>query len=116
MRAMKAFVTLLSACTLASAALGLFAYLQVPDGATVAIHFDSAGRANGWAQPASAFLSMPLVCVGFLLFHGLLPRLKPGISTMERNLVAGGFAFIGVAMLVGQAAIVAHALGTVGNS
>jgi hypothetical protein len=101
---------LLAACAAVTAAIGGVGYASTPAGASVAIHFDLAGNANGWASPAWAFFAIPLVAAALALLQWLVPAIKPTAGAAERKLVAAVLVVAGIALLAGQATIVANAL------
>lgn len=109
-----ACLAIMGLCALGAAAMGVYGWLEVPAGASVVSTFDMAGRPSGWSVAPGAFASG----VFFSLLPPLLtwgvPKLKPSISALERNLVAGINAAIAPLLVFGQWSIVAYAVRTVG--
>jgi uncharacterized membrane protein len=62
--------------TVVVAAASVWAWQQVPPGRRIPIHWDGAGRANGYGGRGSLFL-MPGVMLGITLLFQLLPKIEP---------------------------------------
>ena len=64
---------------------GLWAWSQLPGGATVPIHFNAAGEADGWMSAEIGLALMPLVALALLGLRWLLPRIDPRGQNIERS-------------------------------
>jgi immunity protein, SdpI family len=73
-------------------ALAGFAWVQVPAGAQVPIHWGVDGQPDGYASKEVALLLMPLVTAGLVALLYFLPRFEP----RARNLAASGPAYLQV--------------------
>jgi uncharacterized membrane protein len=100
-----------AAIVAASAALGVWAYGQLPDHAAAAIHFNAQGQPNGFADKARAFAILPVVNAAVLALLAVLPRLR-GQKGLAASQGPYGLMLMGISavMLVSQAGLVAHAL------
>jgi uncharacterized membrane protein len=97
----------------AMAVAGLWAWLQLPPGARVPIHFNARGEADGWSGPAFGLSFMPMVACGTLLLTWVLPQIDPRGKNLKRSGGAYGliqFAVVGLFCVL-QAVIVGAALG-----
>ncbi len=95
------------------AALGLWAWVQVPAGAWVATHFNLQCQADDWSSPAFAFAFPPLLAAGLLaLFRGVA-RLDPRRDNMavSGKALAVIACFTVLVLAVAQGAVTATALG-----
>lgn len=97
----------------AMAALGLWAWVQLPAGARVATHFNLQGHADDWSSPAFAFAFPPLLAAGVLAVFRGVAHLDP----RRDNVAASGKALVVMAVFtvlvlaVAQGAVTATALG-----
>ena len=98
---------------LANLAIGALGLWQLPPDHLVAIHFDLAGKANGWARPTVAFLVNPAVAAFIWGLWFLLPRITPRGENLRRSAGAYGMVFVAAALVVLaiQGVMVASALG-----
>jgi uncharacterized membrane protein len=96
----------------AAAAVGGWAYRQLPATAEVAVHFNARGEPNGFAPPWPALAIMPIVGLVVVLLLAFAPRWTRGGEALLRSGGAYGILVIGVAamFLVAQAAIAMRAL------
>ena len=69
--------------------VSLWAWLQVPVGTQVPIHFDISGNPDGFAQPFPALFLLPVVLAGVVGLIGLIPRIEP----RKENLQLSGRAY-----------------------
>jgi uncharacterized membrane protein len=94
-------------------ALGVAAFVQVPAGRDVAIHFDGDGVANGWARPAVALFLVPVLAAFNVVMQFALPRIDPRGQNLRRSAQAYGTIWLAVMVVLAlaQAIIVATALG-----
>ncbi len=95
------------------AGAGLWALLQLPAGAQVAIHFDAAGQADGWADAFWGLFLLPLLAAGTLGLILLLPRIDPRAEKLRQSQRAQLNIALAVELLLatGQALMIAIALG-----
>jgi uncharacterized membrane protein len=97
----------------AMAALAAYGWLTLPEGAAVPVHWDAAGRVDGYASPAFGLLHTPVLFAGLLGLFTWLPSLEP----RRRHLLASrgpylrAFVVLAVLMLLVHGLIVATALG-----
>ncbi|TFW15006.1 DUF1648 domain-containing protein [Massilia arenosa] len=77
---------------------GAWVLLQVPPTAPIAIHFDAAGRPNGWAPAWIGMFGLPLLSAAVWGILMLLPRIDPRGENLKRSGRAMGA--IGLATLV----------------
>jgi uncharacterized membrane protein len=70
---------------LASLAVSLWAWGQIPDGAQIPIHWGVNGKANGYAPKAVGLLLMPGVILVMGLVFGAIPYLDPRRTHQERS-------------------------------
>jgi immunity protein, SdpI family len=92
-------------------AAGAWALLHVSG--PIATHFDAYGRANGWATPARAFLTHPVIALAVWALLALLPRIDPRGANLARSEAAYGTIWIALTALlcVQQGALIVRALG-----
>jgi hypothetical protein len=103
-------VTTLASSVLAAAMLGVIGYRSVPRDALVAVTFGSQAQVTGWANPLSAFSTIPLTII-------LLLVVALSVRARERRTPVGGsralytiFAAIGLVLVFGQWTIFRHAV------
>lgn len=92
---------------------GLWAWSQLPGGATVPIHFNAAGEADGWMAAEIGLALMPLVALALLGLRWLLPRIDPRGQNIERSGAAVDTIWVVVALVltVAQLRIAMSAVG-----
>lgn len=95
------------------AASGLWTLGQLPEGATVPIHFDIEGKADGWAQAHWGLFMLPLLAFGSLGLVWLLPRIDPRADKLKQSLKAQLNMVLATQLLMAtvQAQIIALGLG-----
>lgn len=95
----------------ASAVVAVWAYMTLPAGAEVVVHFDGRGQPNALAPKGWGLAAIPVVGLISVLALALAPRWTRGGAALARS-SAYGFLLIGVAamFLVAEAAIAMHAL------
>jgi uncharacterized membrane protein len=98
--------------TAATAALGLWAYVHLPAGATIAMNYGADGQPHSHLPKALGLAVMPLVSLGVVALLTALPRLAPNrkgldASTGVFNLLITGLAAL---FLVAEAALIAQAI------
>ncbi len=100
-----------AALVAASAALGLWAYGHLPDGARIAIHFGLDGQPNGFAPKGPGLATLPVISALVLALLCALPRMVRQ-KGLEASAGPYGLMLIGVmaVMLVAQAAVVARTI------
>jgi uncharacterized membrane protein len=95
------------------AALGLWAWVQLPAGARVATHFNLQGQPDDWSSSAFAFAFPPLLAAGMLaLFRGVA-RLDPrrdNVATSGKAMAVISV-FVVLVLAAAQGAVTATALG-----
>jgi uncharacterized membrane protein len=99
---------LLAAC----AAVGVWAWLRLPPGALVAVHFNAHGDPDGFAGKGVGLALMPAIGAATIGFLAILPSISPRRKNLEASAAAYGTVMIGVAaiFLVTQGTIVARAM------
>jgi uncharacterized membrane protein len=97
----------------AMAILSAWAWGQLPDGASIPIHWGIDGQPNGFAPKEIGLLMLPVVVVGIAVLLTVIPRIEPRRANLERSGKAYGATWIGVVTLLGaiHVLIVAVALG-----
>ena len=98
---------------LAMLILGIWAKAQLPDTARIAVHFDAAGRPNGWMASWAGLFVLPTIALGVCLVLALISRLDPRRVNLARSKAALGPLVLSpiVIIAVAQVGIVATALG-----
>jgi uncharacterized membrane protein len=96
----------------ASAAVGVWAYLTLPAGATIPVHFNAHGDPDGFMPKAPGLVLMPLIGAAVILTLAFAPRFAPDRAGLAESAAAYGVALIGVAamFLVAEAAIAMRAM------
>ncbi len=99
----------LGVMTIASA----WAWIQLPAGASIPIHWGIDGQANGFAPKEIGLLLLPVVLLFVDLMLTVIPRIEPRRANLERSGKAYGATWIGVVSVLGaiHLLIVAVALG-----
>jgi len=104
----------LLACVLiaAAAAVGVWAYRMLPAGATIAVHFNINGVADGFMPKVLGLALTPAIGAAVVLLLAFLPRLAAVRAGLADSAAAYGIALIGVAamFLVAEAAIAVRAM------
>jgi len=97
----------------AMAAAGLWALLQLPEGARVPVHFNGRGEPDGWAGAGFGLFMLPGLALALLGLQGLLPRIDPRGDNLRRSAKALATIWCAVALLLAllQGHIVMLALG-----
>ena len=116
---LERFGTHIQAALIAAMALaGALAWLQLPAGALVPLHFSAGGVVDSWGHPALGFFILPLTGLALRGLHSVLPRLDPRGDNLRRSAKAVATIFIAVALVfaVLQAQIISIALGRPGLS
>ena len=96
----------------ASAAVGVWAYVTLPAGAAIPVHFNAHGDPDGFMAKAPGLVLMPLIGAAVILTLAFAPRLTPDRAGLAESAAAYGVALIGVAamFLVAEAAIAMRAM------
>jgi uncharacterized membrane protein len=99
--------------TLALLIAGAWTLSRMPAGQTVPIHFDAAGRPNGWAPAIVGLFVIPAVSLLMWLLQMLLPSITPRGANLRRSPGAYDTIWVVIALMLafGESAIVAAALG-----
>jgi uncharacterized membrane protein len=92
---------------------GAWAWLSLPPGAQVPIHWGVDGQPDGYADKTVGLFLLPGVAVGVVLLFVAIPRIEPRRANLERSGKAYGAMWIGVMVLLGalQLLAVAFAMG-----
>lgn len=96
----------------ASAAIGVWAYLTLPAGATIAMHINGSGQMDRALPKAIGVVLLPAISVGVTALLALLPRIIPDRKGLEASAAAYGLVMTCVAgvLLAAQGAVIAHAI------
>ena len=94
-------------------AIGAWAWIQLPAGADVPIHWGPDGTPNGYASKTVGLLLLPLIAAGVAVLLAAIPRIEPRRANLERSGKAYGAIWAGVMLLLGgiQVIVVATSLG-----
>jgi len=94
-------------------AFAAYAWVTLPAGAEVPIHWGPDGTVDGWASKTLGLLLLPLTAAGLALLLAGIPRFEPRRANLERSGKAYGAIWIAVILLLAcvQVVIVATALG-----
>ena len=94
-------------------AMAAWAWVQLPAGAEVPIHWGPDGTVNGTAPKSIGLLLLPLLATGVAVVLAFLPRFEPRRANLERSGKAYGAVWVAVLLLLAgiQALVVATALG-----
>lgn len=98
---------------LAMVIFGIWAKMQLPDTARIAVHFDARGNPNGWMAPWPGLLALPGIATVVCLGIAVASRLDPRRANLARSQAASATLVLApiVIIALAQAAIVATALG-----
>ncbi|MFH1571194.1 MAG: SdpI family protein [Gemmatimonadota bacterium] len=66
-------------------ALSAWAWLQIPAGEAVPVHFDAAMRPDRWGSKTSGLLGLPITCLVVAALFALYPRFEPRRANLERS-------------------------------
>jgi uncharacterized membrane protein len=93
--------------------MGAYAWVQLPPGAEVPIHWGADGTVDGYASKAIGLLLLPLTAAGIAALLAVIPRFEPRRANLERSGKAYGAIWVAVMLLLAgvQAIVVATALG-----
>lgn len=69
----------------AMAALSAWAWLALPDGPRVPVHWDIEGRADAWADKSVGLAVLPLTALGLAGLFAILPSIEPRRMNLERS-------------------------------
>ena len=94
-----------------------WAWIKLPPGAQVPIHFDAQGQANGFASKFWGLLLVPLIGIALLALLYFIPKAEPRSANLARSAGAYNAVCIAVMALIGivQVVTVASALGWTSN-
>jgi uncharacterized membrane protein len=84
-------------------ALSAWAWPQIPDGASIPIHWGPTGEADGYGPKWVGLLGLPAAAVAILLVMAVVPRIEPRRRNLERSSTA--YVAIGIAVVAFQAAL-----------
>ena len=93
--------------------MAAWAWVQLPAGADIPIHWGPDGTVNGTAPKTFGLLLLPILAVGMVVLLAFIPRFEPRRANLERSGKAYGAVWAAVLLLLAgvQALIVATALG-----
>jgi uncharacterized membrane protein len=80
--------------------IGAWAWVQLPPGAQVPIHWNAAGEPNGFASKEFAFLLVPAIGLGVTALFWAIPAMEPRRSHIERSGIAYAVAWVSVMLLL----------------
>ena len=105
------YIMLLSA--VAMAIFSLYAWMQLPDDALVAIHWNAEGDIDNYVSKTLGLFSTPLITLALAGLMKALPYQEPRRKNLENSGKLIGATFIGILLVLGVAhyTIVATALG-----
>ncbi len=86
------------AIVVAMLAVSAWAWPQIPDGASIPVHWDANGVADGYGPKWLGLLGIPAVALGIVALLAVLPRIEPRRRNLERSstaYLATGIAVIG---------------------
>jgi uncharacterized membrane protein len=100
------------ALILAAAAVGVWAYLKLPAGAVIPVHFSPHGEPNGFMLKTPGLAITPAIGAVVVLGLAFASRRAPNRKGLDASAEALGVVLIGVAaiFLVSEAAVVARAM------
>ena len=100
------------ALILAAVVVGVWAYLKLPAGAVIPVHFSPHGDPDGFMPKAPGLALMPCIGAVVVLVLAFATRLAPNRKGLDASAEALGVVLIGVAaiFLVSEAAVVARAM------
>jgi len=109
----RRLVTFSAAVVAGMVAIGAWAWIQLPAGADVPIHWGPDGTPNGYASKTVGLLLLPLIAAGVAVLLAAIPRIEPRRANLERSGKAYGAIWAGVMLLLGgiQVIVVATSLG-----
>ncbi|HEY1128434.1 MAG TPA: SdpI family protein [Roseateles sp.] len=95
---------------------GAWAFMQLPAGTQVPVHFNALGEADGWAAAGLGLFMLPLLALGLLGLQWVLPRLDPRGENLRKSGKALATIWLAVTLLLAlvQAQVVAMSLGQAG--
>lgn len=96
----------------AMAALGYWAWIELPQNAQLAVHWGVSGQPNGFAGKARALFLLPVLAVLVAALFAVIPSIEPRRANLiaSRKLYRAGWLGALLVMTVAQAAIVMTAL------
>lgn len=94
-------------------AMAAYAWISLPPGAEVPIHWGADGTVDGYASKTIGLLLLPLTAAGVAVLLAFIPRFEPRRANLERSGKAYGAIWVAVLLLLAgvQAIVVATALG-----
>lgn len=69
-------------------AITAWAWPQIPDGASIPVHWDAKGVADGYGPKWLGLLGIPAVAIGIVGLLAVLPRVEPRRRNLERSSTA----------------------------
>lgn len=82
---LRAFHRAAGAVIVVQAVLGVWGLVQVGPSATVPIHWDAAGRPNGYGPAWLAFLLTPAITLALVGLFEVIPRIEPRRANLLRS-------------------------------
>jgi uncharacterized membrane protein len=86
------------AIVVAMLAVTAWAWPQIPDGASIPVHWNADGAADGYGPKWLGLLGIPVVALGIVALLAVLPRIEPRRRNLERSstaYLATGIAVVG---------------------
>jgi uncharacterized membrane protein len=98
----------------AMVALGAWAWIQLPAGSQVPIHWGASGEPDGFADKTIGLFLLPAITAGIGALMWVIPVIEPRRANFEKSGKAYQAIWLGVVALMGaiQVVVVATALGT----
>lgn len=85
-----------SVLILAMFLLGGYAWMQLPTGEQIPVHWNAAGEADRYGGKFEGLMLFPLIGIGTLALLAVIPRIDPKRTNIERSGKAYGMTMIGV--------------------
>ena len=95
---LQRYYVLAGVLLVAELAVSAGGFAQVGRDATVPIHWDAAGNANGYGPAMLGFLLVPLITVGLMAMFSVIPKVEPRRDNLERS--ASAYRTVAVAITV----------------
>ena len=89
----------------AMALAGAWARISLPEGATVPVHFNAYGEANGWASANLGLFVMPWTALVLLAAQWIAPRIDPRGDNLRKSGKAFGTIFLGITTVLAAAQV-----------
>jgi uncharacterized membrane protein len=80
--------------------LGVYAWVQLPAGEQIPVHWNAAGEADRYGGKFEGLLLMPLIGAGVIALLAVIPRIDPKRINIERSGKAYGMTMIGTILFL----------------